>query len=725
MPSDAHSIRYSKAAMVWDEALPLGNGNLGALLWGDGSPVHISLDRTDLWDSREVPEFSSEEYDYKTLVSWVDQRKSRRERRLYEKPYTRPAPSKIPAGRILIEPSGSGSRNDFLEAGLDIQEGVASIRLKGERSVSCRVHALEPLGIIEMRGCCPRTLELAAPAFSGRRKISSLFKGIDNGAVSGLGYNAPRERKGDNWAGYVQDCREDWSYAVYLEGQDTPEGWIGAWTICTSHESEDPEAEARSRVRAFLEASCEDVKASHRAWWKEYWEASSLSVPDKSIERQYYLDMYKFGAAGRKGHPPIALQGPWTADNGKLPPWKGDYHHDLNTELCYWPAYTGNRLEEGRVLIDWLWDTRDNCRSWTRRFFKKPGLNVPMTADIFNRQIGGWRQYTHSATTACWLSQHFYLHWQFSGDRRFLEERAYPYMKESAVFIEAMTGERATGALRSLPLSASPEINDNKHSAWFRCLTNYDLSLMRFLFTALEELAGELSLEDDRLHWKQILSEFPELAMDERGKLLIAPETPLPGSHRHFSHLMSIHPLGILDISDGESAKNTIVRSLDELYDLGPSQWTGYSYSWLANLEARAGRGEKAAKALSVFAEAFVLRSSFHCNGDQSGKGYSSMNYRPFTLEGNFAYAAGLQEMLLQSHRGYIELFPAVPDSWQDLSFRNLRARGGILVSAERRGGALEKVVLYSEKDCSCRILSPRSGKIETLQLKGGETLSL
>ena len=86
--------------------------------------------------------------------------------------------------------------------------------------------------------------------------------------------------------------------------------------------------------------------------------------------------------------------------------------------------FTGSdRLEEGLAFLDWLWATRDDCIAWTRAFYGKPGLNVPMTADLQNHQIGGWRQYTHSSTTAAWLAQHFYWHWQFSGDRRFLQER--------------------------------------------------------------------------------------------------------------------------------------------------------------------------------------------------------------------------------------------------------------------------------------------------------------
>jgi alpha-L-fucosidase 2 len=124
-------------------------------------------------------------------------------------------------------------------------------------------------------------------------------------------------------------------------------------------------------------------------------------------------------------------------------------------------------------------------------------------------------------------------------------------------------------------------------------------------------------------------------------------------------------------------------------------------------MAARARDGEKAEKALEIFSTAFCLRNSFHCNGDQSGKGYSNFHYRPFTLEGNFAAAAGLQEMLLQSYSGTIRIFPAIPADWKDISFKTLRAEGAFLVSAERKGGVTHSVTIISEKGGPCRLENP------------------
>jgi len=326
-----------------------------------------------------------------------------------------------------------------------------------------------------------------------------------------------------------------------------------------------------------------------------------------------------------------------------------------------------------------------------------PGLNVPMTTDLKLNQIGGWRQYTHSATTAAWLAHHFYLHWQYSQDRKFLEERAYPWLEECAVFLEAITSERDADGLRTLPLSSSPEINDNKPNAWFPTITNYDNALIRWTFEKTAELAAELGKEDAAQKWRGVLAEMPALALDDDGALLVTKDYPLKESHRHLSHQMAIHPLGIIDHSHSADEARTIRATLAELKRLGTDWWCGYSFSWLASVAARARDGETAADALELFARAFVLRSSFHCNGDQTGEGHSKFTYRPFTLEGNFAYAAGLNEMLLQSHTGTIVLFPAIPDDWQEVSFKNLRAVGAFLVSAERKDGKVINVTIESE----------------------------
>ena len=712
-PTAAMGLHYDKPAMVWDEAMPLGNGLLGGLVWGDGKPLKISLDRTDLWDLRPVPEFHGPDYKYKTMREWEKAGKVKELLDMYDNPYNRPAPTKIPAGRIELTFHDGWNA---VPASLDLAKAEAKCGdPAANESVSVWIHATDPVGFIELSGALP-TIKLAAPAFAGMEPGKG-EPAISAGDLRQLGYPAPKTVEGTDFQSYEQEGWGGFRWAVFLVWKKVADkdAWQAAWSIATTNEDANPMALAEKRARGGLE-NIETLRASHQAWWRKWWGDTWLEVPNAAVQRQWYLDTYKFGAAARRDTPPITLQGPWTADDGRLPPWKGDYHHDLNTQLSYWPCYSGNRLEPGLGYLNWLWDTRENARDWTKRFFEMPGLNVPMTADLKQNQIGGWRQYTHSSTTAAWLAHHFYLHWKYSQDRTFLEQRAYPWLRDCATFADSVTSERDANGKRTLPLSSSPEINDNKPDAWFPAITNYDLALYRWLFGATAELADEMKAPDEAAHWRAILDELPGFALGDDGGLLVAPNYPLKDSHRHFSHLMAIHPLGLIDTSQGENCKITIVASLNELDRLGSGQWCGYSFAWLANLAARNHDGVKAEKALDTFANAFVLRNGFHCNGDQSGKGLSNFTYRPFTLEGNFAAAAGLQEMLLQSHTGAIEVFPAVPDTWKNAKFHRLRAMGAFVVSAEMVDGVVRSIEIVSETGKDPIVRSPWSGGIFALE---------
>ena len=716
-PQPKHGLRFTTASTTWDEAIPLGNGMMGALVWGDGRPLRISLDRADLWDLRPVPEFHSAEYTFRQMREWHEQGRVKDLLRVYEDPYRRPAPTKIPAGRIELT---LAAENAFQEAALDLASATAALRFTGDARAEFFMHGVEPVGMIRIRNASPAAVKLQAPRFAGDVKDPAKG-GIGAGDLAQLGYPAPKETGGEDWSAYAQQGAEGFHFAVHLGWRLREGAWEAAWSVASSFEGTDPPALARKRVTDSLAAGFEKMQQSHRRWWDAYWRMSSVRIPNPVIERQWYLEQYKFGSAARRGAPPISLQAIWTADDGKLPPWKGDYHHDLNTQLSYWPCYSGNHLQEGLGYLDWLWKTREAAFDWTKRFFQLPGLNVPMTADLNGRQIGGWRQYTHSATTAAWLAHHFYLHWKYSGDRGFLEQRAYPYLRDASVFIEAFTAQKDAQGYRTHPLSSSPEINDNRPEAWFATVTNYDLALDLWLLAATAELADELGRRQEAEHWRDVLREFPEFHYGPEGNLLVTRDYPLPASHRHFSHLMAIHPLGLIDWSDGPTAQRTIRASLAELERLGSDWWTGYSFSWLANLAARARDGERAEKALEIFATAFTLRSSFHCNGDQSGKGYSKFRYRPFTLEGNFAEAAGMQEMLLQSQRGMIRVFPAVPKGWNDVAFTTLRAEGAFLVSAERAAGRTTRIEIVAENGGLCRLISPFTGKELSFHMRGGE----
>lgn len=165
-----------------------------------------------------------------------------------------------------------------------------------------------------------------------------------------------------------------------------------------------------------------------------------------------------------------------------------------------------------------------------------------------------------------------------------------------------------------------------------------------------------------------------------------------------------------------------ITRTLRNLEAFGSDWWVGYSFSWLGNLYARAFDGDQAAAALRDFASCFVLPNTFHVNGDQCRSGKSKFTYRPFTLEGNFAFASAIQEMLIQSHAGVIRIFPAIPGDWQDVAFHRLRTEGGFLVTARMENGELTELEVEATVDRHAEVFMQREKEpLLSRQMKAGE----
>jgi alpha-L-fucosidase 2 len=290
-------------------------------------------------------------------------------------------------------------------------------------------------------------------------------------------------------------------------------------------------------------------------------------------------------------------------------------------------------------------------------------------------------------------------------DNDFLKERVAPYYNEIGSFLAAMQipSTRYPGKTQ-ITLSSSPEYHDNSINAWFKDYTNYDLALVKNFFSQGAVIAG-LTQPKEQSIWKKRLAQLPEFDVNETG-LTIAPGQNLDESHRHHAQLMAIYPLGLLN-PDDTGNKRIMDASLRRLEQMGTRNWCGYSFSWAAAIYARAKQADHAANMLQIFSSNFCSSNSFHLNGDQKGGQYSSFTYRPFTLEGNFAFAQGVHEMLIQSYNGYIEIFPAVPLSWKDISFTHLRTEGAFLVSAKKANGVIDAIEITADQKNTLRIKLP------------------
>lgn len=711
-------LTFPSLAQSWDEGMPLGNATVGALVWQCDSTLRFSLDRTDLWDLRPVDSLSGSNYRF----AWVKEQIRKKDylpvQKKFDWPYDQmPAPSKIPGAALEFPLTQFG---ELSEVRLYLNNALCEATWKNGTQMQTFVHATEPIGWFVFHNL-KTELEptLITPVYQ-KAEVSGEASPVTGQDLQRLGYEQGKVTCQGNQIVYHQQGYGDFSYDVVVNWKREGSTLYGSWSV-TSSLSDD---RAAKEVEEAMQRGLTSDYQTHMNYWKHYWAQSSVSLPDSILQKQYDNEMYKFGSATRENSYPISLQAVWTADNGKLPPWKGDYHHDLNTQLSYWPAYTGNHLSEGLGYVNTLWNQRDTYKRFTKQYFETEGMSIPGVCTLTGEPMGGWIQYSMSQTVGAWLAQHFYLHWKYSADRNFLKERAYPFLKEVAIFMEQNSMVDDKG-VRRLEYSSSPEIFDNSLQAWFPTMTNFDLSLMHFLFGATSELAGELGLGAEAGHWTEVKKQLPDFDLDSEGSLTFAKDYPYNASHRHFSHALAIHPLGIIDWSDGEKAQKTIRATLRKMKEYGPDYWTGYTYSWFANMQARAFNGKEAAQALRTFAECFCLRNTFHVNGDQSGTGKSKFTYRPFTLEGNFAFASGIQEMLLQSHAGAIRVFPAIPESWKDVSFENLRAMGGFLISATRKDGKVTSLKVYSEKGGRLTIYSPFNGIPLQYKTKPGEWIDI
>jgi len=701
--SDASlQLEFSSIPDSWDEGFPLGNGMTGVLVWQKGDKLRLSIDRADLWDLRPTKEL--EKYSY----NWAYQHRLSGDWdtvwKVADEPYDRDAtPTKIPGAAIEFDISKLGKVS---RAYLNLSEAVCTIEWKNGVVFSVFVDANNPVIRYKFTNKVISP-DLIPPAYQTNSKEKISNQVVEGQSLTRLGYDQGKVKRTSNTLLYIQKGWSDFQYQVAVNSNKHSKNVEGIISITSNFRELYPSVlnasgqypekseSAVSIIQNALSTSYDLDLEKHKAWWQNYWQQSSISIPDTLLEKQWYLEMYKLGSASRTGSPPISLQAVWTADNGKLPPWRGDFHNDLNTQLSYWPAYSSNHLDEGAVFTDWLWNNRNTFEAYARKNFDVAGLNVPGVATLTGDAMGGWHMYSLSPTVAAWLSQHFYLQWRYSMDQTFLSEKAYPWIADAALFLEQVTVFK--NGTRKLPMGSSPEFNDGNMKAWFLEPTNYDVALCKYLFKIASEMAQELGNLNEAKHWEIIRSQFPDFDVDANSGLTVAPGYPYKESHRHFSHLMAIHPLGILNINDPDDHE-IIIKSLENLENLGSDWWCGYSFSWAGNIYARMREGEKAAEKLSLFASCFCLPNSFHVNGDQCKAGHSKFTYRPFTLEGNFAFAAGVQEMLLQSYAGYIEIFPAVPHDWKNIGFKNLRAEGAFLVSASKENGVPLKVRVEAPK---------------------------
>jgi len=699
LPGPELDLQLAAPILTWDEAVPLGNGLMGGLLWGENSTLRLSLDRGDLWDERPADGMQWELFTYENLVKHVRAGDMDYVDRVFDRAYRDSHPTKIPAGRIEFDLGEDASLESFR---LDLSAATGSATLADGRTIETFFSAVQQVAFMRVPGTSPQAVRLMPPA-----------------SLKELHYPEPTVGEDGSLQWFEQEAADGLRFVVAIGRHGVEGATLYAVTVTSTNDTPDPVTLAKSRIDGALQAGFVAVRAEHEAWWKAFWSKSALFVPESHILRHYYLVRYFHGAASRRGAPPMPLQGVWTADSASLPPWKGDYHNDLNTQMTYIGYQAAGHFDEGACYLDFLWDRLPRFRRFAREFYGTGGAAAPGVMTLAGEPLAGWVMYSLSPTMSAWSAHLFYLHWRYTMDEDFLRRRAYPWCSEVGQCMKELLRPNGDGLL-VLPLSSSPEIFDNSQRAWLRPNSNYDIMCLRMLFLSLAEMADALDRGSEAARWKALSDQLGPYHARQDGTLKLSADEDLTESHRHLSNLMALHPFNLITTHGPETDRQMIDATLGEWDRLGTRAWTGYSFSWMSALQARVGRGEEAVRYLDIFAKAFILRNGFHVNGDQTRSGFSNFTYRPFTLEGNFLAMNAVHEMLLQSwsptpgerDTEVIRLFPAVPWRWHEASFDDLRGEGNVRVHAKRKNNATVWISLTAGRDATVRLWDNFEGRI-------------
>lgn len=694
-----YGFRFDKSIQVWDEAVPLGNGQMGCLIYGDGAPLRFTLDRVDIWDTTPNPATLRDDFKYREMVRLVHGGEQNQQEivRRFDDIYFYPTPTKLPVGRVELTFPGAGQPD--IRSELNIYDAAAKISLKNAE-IFTYIHSEKAVGIIRVDGETPQW-RLVSPLYrdASYREGTTDHDKCFNNKLAALDYeNAEHCREGClQW--FVQKTKCDLVYSIVAAEKKTDSGCLIVYTIAASHDGNSWLEDAKERVLAQLAQNEKKEFAAHKKSWHGFYESSEIEIPDKTLEGAWYRNNYLLNSCSREGFYPMPLQGVWTADNGCLPPWKGDYHHDLNTQMSYFSYLKANQLKNGKCFVDYLWNMREKGIAFARDFYECEGLLYPTVSAIDGTPLGGWPQYSINIVNNIWLCQAFDNYYLYTGDETFLKERAYPYFKMVASATVHWLKEDGNGKLK-LPLSSSPEVYDNFFRAWQKPNTTNDLTLLIYLFTTLKKYA-EITGDGEAEKWQSYLDRLDDIPIAKNGAIMMNSEISLPESHRHLGHLMAIYPLHLINYDTPEH-RRIIDASILQLEELGMGFWCCFTYSWAAALYAVQHNGNAAWFYLRLFVDYYLSPNGFNLNFDYKNYGITSFHSgRPFTLESHFGFNDALQEMLLATHGDVLRVFPALPDRFGgNASFKNFRGYYGVIVSAETADGALQ----YIELSCGRQI---------------------
>jgi len=729
---------YNQPAAKWIEALPVGNGRLGAMVFGGIENERIQLNEESLWAGAQINNNNPGASEHLAEIQQLLLRGESSKVRILADKYLLGTPPRIRSYQTL------GELNLYFDIDqrhalnykreLDLSTGISSVSYKyGDATFSRKVFASAVDNIVVVRLSSDMKSQINF-CVSLDREIDAITELISNNTLRMTGQIVDKDQpergpfgkhmkfssllKVINEGGNVSSNKDE----LIIENAD--EVTI-IYTAATDYNIDilnfdrliNPTEVCNKIIEKAELDSYEILEARHNEDHSAIFNRveinlgidSSKNIPtDKRLQNvkdgnedagliALYFQYGRYLLMGSSRYPgvlPANLQGIWNEHLDA--PWGSDYHTNINLQMNYWPAEICNLQETVLPLTKYFTGLLRPGRVTAKEMYNARGWMMHHVSDPFGRtglMDGiGWGT---SPLAGAWMSLTFWRHYQFTQDENYLREKAYPIMKEASQFILDFLIDDGNGQLVTAP-SISPEnmyINPIlKKKARITYAATIDIQIINELFDACIESATILETDSKLVSlMKKAMKKLPPVLIGKDGTIrewIEDYEEAEPG-HRHMSHLFGLHPGTQITTDTPElfdAAKKTIEKRL-----ANGGGHTGWSRAWMVNFYARLLDSESAYEHLLALLRKSTLSNLFD-------------SHPPFQIDGNFGGTAGIAEMLLQSHNEEIHVLPAIPSKWQNGFIKGLKARGNFTVDIHWSKGELTKLVVHSGSGGACNI---------------------